>query len=1253
MKFYQIITLIMKEQSNIIDNQKQFLSRKMFLLLILLAVSIVLNINNLNAQSFIDKESMQKNAQNAVLNAWQPGKLRNSKSDDWKITIDQPGVLFIRDSLLKYPTLMGEDAYYYYIHLYCESGKLADKLIRITNYKREGIYSKGIKLGVLPGTYFLRFSPTINGSYSLYPSFSVVDEIEGQNETKETATEMLPNTKNTGSTNFWNPNTDKFDEVDWWRLQIDNASLVNFEVNKVINCYNTRYNLYSEDLKRILLPVYPKGNNKANLLPGTYYFKVAEPSSYGGYNKPTNTYQIFPEIKIAAEDFEPNDSRENAQDIMVNTESGGNIGFWNPETNKPDQEDWLKITLYETGILNIRDKVVKPFNGSYDIELWSENGKQFNRIGYWLKRHSEKELPGIKRPLYPDTYYVRITYKGTTQGGAYSIIPDFTPIREDIEKNDSSYLAQFLGLNETNYGNIGFYNPELNAKDWSDWLAINVPQAGELEIKHQYYKLMNSHDAPVYGIYAYSEDLKSAKVAMGGMVGSNGIKFGVSEGTIYLKLGNKSSSNHGAYAITTSFNSASISDNDEPNNTKAEATNIPLNTINRMGRTGYWNPQTNEFDNDFYRFTIPESGRLSVNYEVMSDDPASNYQLKNISIIKDDALETYISPWDKFTSRDYIVIGPGTYYLRITSNRQHYASYSFSLIFKSDREIRDSKDRCNNTPMYTSNNRINPDYYLCTAPCANSNDAIAEWDPVTEKVVCMCLDENFYWDDVLNECLVKRSDNTQQQPPDIEEKLNNAPCAYVNNAIAEWDEVKNRVVCRCIDEDYIWDNKLNKCVPKSNTNTQVNTNTNGNTYDECLYSICPECIDQIILAGQSPNVACQKCLDDKVNFILECMKDENANTGTGATANNQSNNNNNNNPPDCASMYPNTIPKWNEEQNSYDCDCKNGYEWNTTSTACILKIPDCDLYYPNTVTTLNNLTNEYECNCIPGYVWNANNTACEKEKPNCNIYYPNTVATLNNSTNEYECDCIPGYVWNASNTGCEKEKPNCNVYYPNTVATMNYSTNEYECDCIPGYVWNASNTGCEKEKPNCNALYPNTFPRWNNSTNEYECDCIPGYEWNAARNGCVQAKPKTNLGDVLGAIATGIISASNGNYGAINPGYPANAGGGNVNSKPAVQKQSNCNDQQQAGANVPEVHTIDLGQSFGNFVFDYETFTAKDQIIITNGGTTIFNSGCVGEHKSIQLNLNGYSPTISVRVNPNCDGGSSTQWNFTVHCPNN
>jgi hypothetical protein len=123
--------------------------------------------------------------------------------------------------------------------------------------------------------------------------------------------------------------------------------------------------------------------------------------------------------------------------------------------------------------------------------------------------------------------------------------------------------------------------------------------------------------------------------------------------------------------------------------------------------------------------------------------------------------------------------------------------------------------------------------------------------------------------------------------------------------------------------------------------------------------------------------------------------------------------------------------------------------------------------------------------------------------------------------------------------------------------------------------------------------------------------------------------------------------------GAMNQNMPMAPPSNNLpgNQQPAVVHQSRCNDTQKAGGDAPEVHQIDLGITSGVFRFDYQTYSVKDQIIISQGGRTIFNSGCVGESKSVQVQFNGYTSVIEVRVNPNCAGSKGTQWNFTVHCP--
>ncbi|MDP9120747.1 MAG: BACON domain-containing protein, partial [Acidobacteriota bacterium] len=98
--------------------------------------------------------------------------------------------------------------------------------------------------------------------------------------------------------------------------------------------------------------------------------------------------------------------------------------------------------------------------------------------------------------------------------------------------------------------------------------------------------------------------------------------------------------------------------------------------------------------------------------------------------------------------------------------------------------------------------------------------------------------------------------------------------------------------------------------------------------------------------------------------------------------------------------------------------------------------------------------------------------------------------------------------------------------------------------------------------------------------------------------------------------------------------------------------KSPCSEQQVAGGDTPETHTIEMGQSSGTFTFYYNTYEIPDQMIVTYQGTVLLDTGCVGQEHSVELTYSGTATTIVVRVNPNCNGSTSgTAWTFTVGCP--
>jgi hypothetical protein len=364
---------------------------------------------------------------------------------------------------------------------------------------------------------------------------------------------------------------------------------------------------------------------------------------------------------------------------------------------------------------------------------------------------------------------------------------------------------------------------------------------------------------------------------------------------------------------------------------------------------------------------------------------------------------------------------------------------------------------------------------------------------------------------------------------------------------------------------------------------------------------------------------------------------------------------------------PNEELAWNDALGVYVCNCRAGFVRDPLTGRCnpdiqqILNNSDCSAY-PNTRPVWDNDRSEVYCDCLPGYSWKPDYSGCEEtgkllaSQADCSGY-PNTQPVWDDVNKVVICDCLPGYVWDENFTQCypqsvaQMNSINCDGL-PNTMPVWDPVRQEPWCDCLPGYKWRDDFSGCDQitatqiVHADCSHL-PNTQQVYDPVNDIMVCDCMPGFVWNNSYTGCVPEKKKPAIDmNTLMNFMTILSGAMNNNMPGAMPSTSLPA-----NQQPPVVHQSRCNDTQKAGGDAPEVHVIDLGMTSGVFRFDYQTFSVKDQIIISQGGMTIFNSGCVGESRSVQVQFGGYTSVIEVRVNPNCSGSTNTAWNFTVHCP--
>ncbi|MEA3289410.1 MAG: hypothetical protein U9Q04_04425 [Campylobacterota bacterium] len=97
-----------------------------------------------------------------------------------------------------------------------------------------------------------------------------------------------------------------------------------------------------------------------------------------------------------------------------------------------------------------------------------------------------------------------------------------------------------------------------------------------------------------------------------------------------------------------------------------------------------------------------------------------------------------------------------------------------------------------------------------------------------------------------------------------------------------------------------------------------------------------------------------------------------------------------------------------------------------------------------------------------------------------------------------------------------------------------------------------------------------------------------------------------------------------------------------------------CNKLAKAGGNKPEISDVNIGNS-RQIELNFQTFTAKDIVIVEYENNEIFNSGCIGTHNWEKVNLptTGFTSKATVKILPNCMGSEpSTRWEFYIKCNN-
>ncbi len=173
---------------------------------------------------------------------------------------------------------------------------------------------------------------------------------------------------------------------------------------------------------------------------------------------------------------------------------------------------------------------------------------------------------------------------------------------------------------------------------------------------------------------------------------------------------------------------------------------------------------------------------------------------------------------------------------------------------------------------------------------------------------------------------------------------------------------------------------------------------------------------------------------------------------------------------------------------------------------------------------------------------------------------------------------------------------------------------------------------------------------------------LPGIRNLCADPGCVTGAGNGSGVGPTGGGAGGQTGGGNqnppGGVGGTNPtggpaggtGSGAGTGGAACGTDPTPPRTAQCNSTVKAGGNRPETVTVDLGGYAGKVGLSWDMKYVKDQILVTVGGQTR-DTGCVRRTGRFVFDVPAGVNQATVQVIPNCEGTSSTAWDFKFECP--
>lgn len=292
-----------------------------------------------------------------------------------------------------------------------------------------------------------------------------------------------------------------------------------------------------------------------------------------------------------AKSVQPYSLFDSAMDISLNASYSGNM-------TEEHHMDCYRFTLSRSGEINLKGTIYMPWTG---ITVFDSAGTKVWGDGFYWNNTTQQTALNETIHLTSGTYY--IYFDSSKHTGAYNFQLDYTSANESFDEfnggsNNSIHTANSIDVNS-------LYRGQIASNDDRDYYRFTLDESGEINLKGTLYisyvgiSIFDSAGENIWGDN-FSWNDTTQQTALNEIIH-------LTSGTYYICF-NQKLNYTGTYNFQLNYTSANESFRETTGGTNND---IPSANGISLGKL-YYGQIANNDEKDFYRFSVPSSGKISI-----------------------------------------------------------------------------------------------------------------------------------------------------------------------------------------------------------------------------------------------------------------------------------------------------------------------------------------------------------------------------------------------------------------------------------------------------------------------------------------------------------------------------------------------------------------------------------------------------------------------------------------------------------------